>query len=183
MNWTQRIEEHYRRNWGIDGQVCPFVAGPLHQLPCDFAVLAYPPHEGRTLWTYATRGMSKSDDSYPLELHLFSPAKSQDIVELLVVTAHFHRTATKLGLWHTVNFGRPWLDSSLCTYGLISLPYLDGPELENLVTPTASAKFFWMIPITKAELDLKKSQGVEALEERFEKAGFDYANPCRASVV
>lgn len=183
MHWTKRIEDHYKENWGIDGQVRPFTAGPVHQLPSGFAVLAYPPREGRSLWTYATCGMSRPDDANPLELHWFSPVPSDNIVELLVATAHFHRTATRLGLWHTVNFGRPWLDASLCTHGLISLPYLDGPMLEDLATPAATIKCLWMIPITKAELDVKKSRGVEALEELFETPGFNYADPARASLA
>lgn len=52
------------------------------------------------------------------------------------MTAHFHRTGSALGLGHTVNFGRPWLPGSSCTHGLVSLPYLFGPELEWLQQPS-----------------------------------------------
>ncbi len=76
--------------------------------------------------------MSQPNDQRPIELHMFSPLEADEVVELLVVTAHYHRTAAPLGPGHTVNFGRPWLDASECKYGLVSLPYLDGPSLEDL---------------------------------------------------
>ena len=73
--------------------------------------------------------------------------------------------------------------SSSCSFGLISLPYLDGPDLENLECTEGTAKFYWLIPITKAELELKNAEGVEALEARFDVSGFDYAKRARTSVV
>lgn len=73
------------------------------------------------------------------------------------------------------------MDHSACTYGLISLPYLDGPSLEW--NADRSVRFLWLIPITKAERDFKMKNGLEVLEARFEEMGFDYADPARASVV
>jgi hypothetical protein len=127
--------------------------------------------------------MSQSEDSNAVELHLFSPCQDAGLVELLFTVAHFHRTGARLNLWHTVNFGRPWQGESSCSHGLISLPYLDGPTLENLADSAGTIKFYWLIPITKAELELKKVAGIEALEARFEEAGFDYADPARSSVI
>lgn len=135
------------------------------------------------MWTYATVEMSQAEDESPIELHMFSPRRSDEVVELLVAAAHFHRTGTPLGLWHTVNFGRPWIDESLCDHGLVSLPYLDGPALEDLNTDTCRAKFYWLIPVTLAEVRYKAMHGVAALEERFEEAGFNYVDPLRSSVV
>jgi hypothetical protein len=40
-----------------------------------------------------------------------------------------------------------------------------------------------MVPITPAELLFKKQEGLEALEERFEAAQFDFLDPLRASVI
>jgi hypothetical protein len=88
-----------------------------------------------------------------------------------------------LGLWHTVNFGRPWLDASACSHGFISLPYLDGPRLEDLNSEVASAKCYWLVPVTPAEAQLKQEQGTQALEGRFERASFNYIDPMRPSVV
>jgi hypothetical protein len=80
-----------------------------------------------------------------------------------------------------VNFGEPVLPGSLCTQGLISLPYLDGPSLEWLAEPRV--RFLWLIPITGREVAFKKKFGTEALEEQFEKRQFDLLNPHRDSVV
>lgn len=183
MNWIKSIKEHYIRNWSAEPQICSFQRGPIHDLPPEFEVLAFPPRTGRTMWTYATCGMSLPDDVSPIELHLFSPIRSDALVELLFAMAHFHRTEAKLNLWHTVNFGRPWLPSSLCSFGFISLPYLDGPRLENFECGEGSGKFYWLIPITQSELELKKAEGVEALEALFDASGFDYVDPVRSSVV
>ena len=114
---------------------------------------------------------------------MFSPLESAEIVELLFMTAHYHRTGSHLGLGHTVNFGKPWLDASICDHGLISLPYLDGPKLENLKVGFVQVKFLWLIPVTKEEVSFKKKHGLDALEEQFDLAKLDYASPNRQSVI
>ena len=80
-----------------------------------------------------------------------------------------------------MNLGRPWLPGSSCTHGLVSLPYLDGPDLEWL--QHARIRFLWLVPITERELEFKKTHGLEALEERFEAKQFDFLDPRRPSVV
>jgi hypothetical protein len=127
--------------------------------------------------------MSQPEDALPLELHMFSPRASDGITELLVVTAHFHRTGAKLNLWDSVNFGRPWLDESNCDRGLISLPYLDGPSLETLNVGPARARFYWLIPVTSSEVDYKRQHGIEALEKKFEQNRFNYLDPRRGGVA
>lgn len=118
-----------------------------------------------------------------LELHLFAPPQGEVacLTEILTATAHYHRTGSRLGLEHSVNFGQPWLPGSKCTFGLISLPYLDGPDLERLEKP--SVRFLWLIPVTENEVAYKKKHGMEALEELFERAQFNYLDPLRPSVV
>lgn len=183
MSWQTEIERHYRDVWNATPEHCPFSAGPIHELPSDFSVLKFPPHGKRTMWSYATCCMSRPEDALPIELHMFSPRQSDQIVELLVVTAHFHRTGAQLDVGHSVNFGRPWLDQSKCDHGLVSLPYLDGPDLETLALQTKAVKFYWLLPITPSEVQFKKSHGLEALEEEFDLSGFDYLNPSRPSLV
>lgn len=183
MNRRTAAEDHYKRVWKTQLERCEFSAGPIHELPAGFSVLKAAPYGERQTWTYATCGMSPLDDQFPIELHMFSPRESREIVELLYVTAHYHNTGSKLGLWHTVNFGRPWLDSSICDHGLISLPYLDGPSLENMTVGLTTVRVYWLIPISAAEVAFKIQEGVEALEQRFEQADFEYLNPNRSSVV
>ena len=82
-----------------------------------------------------------------------------------------------------MNFGRSWFPESSCGFGLISLPYLDGPKLEWLELATTRVRFLWLIPITEKERVYKKAEGLEALEKRFEDAKFEYWSPARQSVV
>lgn len=114
---------------------------------------------------------------------MFTKARADDVAELLVAMAHYHRTAQPLGLDHTVNFGRPWLPDSVCDFGLISLPYLDGPKLEWMDLDSNRVRFLWVVPISRSERDYCRREGVSALEAMFEEAQFDYASPLRHPVV
>lgn len=177
------VVRHYEQFWRTGGRNVNFTVGPRSNLPKDFGVLEFEPHADRSMWTYATCCMSSENDDDPIELHIFSPKQSIEPVELLVATAHYHRTVHLLGVGHTVNFGKPWIEDSPSEYGLISLPYLDGPELENLELPNGKVvQCLWLIPIMKSEVDFKKKKGLEALENCFEEARFDYLDPKRRSV-
>ena len=88
-----------------------------------------------------------------------------------------------LGLHHRINFGEPWLDSSKCTRGFISLPYLDGPKFETLCLEETHVSFLWLIPITESEAGIVDVEGVEGLESRFEKLKVQYIDPNRESVA
>jgi len=129
--------------------------------------------------------MSQPDDDTLIELHLFSDIKVNQHVELLTAIAHYNRTGNRVGLGDSVNFGRPWMTGSQCSYGLISLPYLDGPNLEILYLPdiAKSVRCLWLVPITEAEVEYKKRYGNEALEDKFEEAQFRYLDGDRLSVV
>lgn len=183
--FCKEIARHYTWVWSNEPEEKWWDKGPVATLPPSFHVLEFRPTAIRAFWTYATCCMSQAVDSSRLELHLFSPVQHEGHVELLTVIAHYHRTGTMLSLGHTVNFGRPWFRGSSCDYGLISLPYLDGPSLEHLRIDKSEldVQFLWLMPITKAERDYKKAQGVEALEQRFDDVGIDYLNPARQSVI
>lgn len=178
------VFNHYYKVWGDYPSIKTWKKGPMNDITSDFAILEFAPNASRDMWTYATCGMS--DLKYgneQLELHLFSPVQSEECIELLTIVAHYHITQkNRLGLWHTVNFGKPWQGSSKCTYGLVSLPYLDGPDLEILDLGGEVIKFYWLIPITESELDFKSKNGIEALEEQFDN-GFNYLDINRAGVV
>ena len=135
------------------------------------------------MWTYATSGMSLESDVEPIELHLFSRTESERHIELLTVVSHYHRTGILLNEGHTVNFGEPWVPGSTCNHGLLSRPYLDGPDLEYLDFGNTRVRFLWLIPITQAELAYKKQFGLQKLEQEFESQSLDYLNPARASAV
>ena len=179
------IIAHYEIRWANRPVVKRWDKGPFWELPASFGVLEFAPTESRRMWTYATFGMAQPLDNEPLEIHLFSPIQSDMHVELLTAIAHYHRGEQPLGLGHTVNFGRPWIAGSECEYGLISLPYLDGPPLEQFHSDKSEhiIRCLWLVPITKAERDFKIAFGIEALERKFEEARFDYVDALRKSVV
>lgn len=183
MIWTPSIRSHYEKSWGKAEGVSPFDQGPVSELPAGFEVLIFPPRSERSMWTYATVGMAQPGDEDPIELHLFSPDRSEAITEILYAVAHYHRTGTLLGLGDSVNFGRPWLPEATCDHGLISLPYLDGPVLEVGAIGGDTIHFYWLVPITAAEKAYKARHGLEALETRFEEGALDYLNPARRSMV
>lgn len=182
--YKQIVTDHYISNWGDCFEEKVWQKGPLRVLASDFRVMKFKPRASRQMWTYATNGMSSFEIAVPIELHIFSSVQDDSIVELLAAVCHYHRTGNPLDLNHTVNFGRPWQKNSKSSYGLISLPYLDGPGLENLDSEKAgSLHFYWLIPVTKEEVEFKKQFGIEDLEARFEERKFNYLAPERESVV
>jgi hypothetical protein len=180
-SYSQSIDEHYRRAWG-EAEVSRAEGGRSHELPTDFALLTM--RRSPQMKAIATRCMSQPEDAARLELHMLMPLASgfePESAEILTAIAHYHRTGQRLDLGHTVSFGKPWVARSGCTHGLISLPYLDGPALEWLAEPRV--RFLWLIPITAAEVAFKRTHGLDALEECFEREGVDYLDPGRPSVV
>jgi hypothetical protein len=185
MNQKKEISKHYENIWGSKGKIVKWDKGPIKELPKDFCVLEFAPTNDREMWAYATCCMSELDKKSPIEIHMFSPVKSLEVVEILTVVAHYHNNDRLLALNHTVNFGKPWLSDSKCDHGFVSLPYIDGPELENFYVdgPNEVVKFYWLIPVTKKEVDYVKNKGVEALEIKFEEDTFNYLDIHRKSVV
>lgn len=181
-SYRELIDRHYFESWSAPKEVVQWERGPVNDLPSDFRILEMT--RAVDMDVYATRCMSQADDVRRLELHVLCRPEDKRraaLVEILTAVAHYHRTGSELGLGHSVNFGKPWVDGSECTYGLISLPYLDGPSLEWMAEPLV--RFLWLIPVTLAEVEFKKEQGMEALEEKFEAAQFNFLDPFRASVV
>jgi hypothetical protein len=181
--YFEAVRRHYEGFWRKVSRPRRWTSGPIAQLPAEFAVLEFGPGQGRELWTYATCGMSIVTGN--IELHLLSAVQAEELVELLTVVAHYHHTGNRLNVGHTVNFGRPWLPGSRCSFGLVSLPYLDGPGVENLVRPDLGlqVRCLWLLPVTPREVQFKKQKGAEALEQLFESAEIDYADPLRKDLA
>ena len=184
VSYSASLIEHYRSCWvsqghPVDLKQSTIGTGPLHELPDAFSVVEFPP-EKHPFWIYATTCMSRAEDIHPVELHIFSRIEP---VELLVASAHYHQTCEKIGLWHTVNFGKSWIGASRCRYGLISLPYSDGPSLQQFRAGDREVQCLWMIPITQSEREYKIKNGIDSLGQKFEESQFDYLDPMRESVV
>ncbi len=180
QSYGAQIEAHYAASWGPVVARRRLEAGPVHELPPDFEILVFA--RKADSFVFATKCMSQPSDDHALELHLFAREGMEDAaVEILTAVAHYHRTGHRLGLWHTVNFGKALVTGSDCSFGFVSLPYLDGPKLEWSSAP--KVQFLWLIPVTESEVRFKKANGVEALERLFEERRFNYLDPHRASVA
>ena len=178
------IAGHYALNWGGPGRERRWHRGPVDQLPSSFRVMEYQRSSLGGAVMYATVGMSSGMKTQQLELHLLAPQSCDSILELLTAVAHYHRHGASLALGHIVNFGRPWQPRSSCEHGLVSLPYLDGPSLEELILPDREVvRCLWLVPITAAERRFALDHGIDALEQKFEEKQFSYCNPQRESVV
>ena len=185
MEYHTQIQRHYEHQWSSSAECRSWEHGPLDQLAATFTILEFAPRPSRSIWTYATCCMSQPDDIHSVEIHLFSSTREESHIELLTAIAHYHRTSRRLALGHIVNFGRPWFPKSECSFGLLSLPYLDGPSLEVLPLPAAdkAVRFLWLIPITARERDYAKRFGGEAFKQKLEESQFNYLDPQRRSVV
>lgn len=177
------VEGHYAALWGAPVARFAWGRGPVRDLGPGFGVLRFQRASGVSV--FATRGMSAPGEHEGLEVHLLVRDRDADraadsLIELLTAVARFHRRDERLGMGHTVNFGRGWLPDATCTHGLLSLPYLDGPRLEWLEKPRV--RFLWLIPLTANEVEFKRANGLDALEGKLEASGFDYLDPKRVSV-
>jgi hypothetical protein len=131
------------------------------------------------------REAAHSEDGHGLEFLMSAPHRTDRIVELLTIAAYYHcgPLNQRLDLGHTSPIGEPWLPGSACDHFLVSLPYPYGPDLEWCEWPEGRAQHLWLLPITRAERDLKVSEGLEALEDRLDRAAVDPTDPKRRSVA
>ncbi|HET9161490.1 MAG TPA: suppressor of fused domain protein [Caulobacteraceae bacterium] len=181
--WEQLVAQHYALVWGRTGGPQPFAGARALDLPAQFTVLAYAPSNIRPYWTYATCGMSQAFDERAVELFVFAPYSAPEVVELLYATAHYHRAGANLSPGDAVNFGRPWMGASACTFGLVSLPYLEGPQMETAHLAGRQVKVYWLVPVTASEVAFRKTHGLAALEAQFDRVRLQFARPGRDPVV
>ena len=182
---VDEISAHYQAVWRARPlERLNSLEAKRKDLPDQFRIEKHSPTAARNMWTYATCGMSLIAAEPRKELHIFAPWEHPFLVKLLSAVAHYHLTEAAIGVGHSVFFGCSWLPGSSCEYGLVSSPYLDGPQLESLTLQSGeNIQFLWLIPITREEVAFKKKYGVDRLEELLESSEFNYLNPLRTSVV
>jgi hypothetical protein len=101
----------------------------------------------------------------------------------LLSVLHIIEIVLPLNINHTVNIGQSWLDNSKCDHAFLSLPYLDGEDLEIFNFEDREIHCYWLIPITEKETEYKELHGSEALEQLFEDKNLDYLNPNRSCLI
>lgn len=159
--------------------------GPIQRVLPRFRVACIGPGPRTPLWTYASLGAWEVDGGAGggLEFLLLVDRRDDEKNVLrLAMTAHYH-DGEHLGEGHTFPLGEPWEPGSALDHVLVSLPYTFGPELEICPLPGGHVHFLWLLPITRAERDFRRSDGLDALEEKFEEGGIEYWNPFRRSMV
>src|SRR5262249_44598391 len=150
-----KYEEHY---WTV---------GPTWKVPSDFRVVEFSPGPQCAHWVYASIGAWEGQKDSLLEFFIVAPDQDLRHVELITMTAWYHRSQ-QLGIGHTFPIGERWLPKSSCEFMLVSLPYPFGPSLEICQIPDGHIHVCWLLPITRAEREYKVREGLEALEQRFD---------------
>ena len=183
-NYTDLLRKHYENFYGIEGNRKDLAMGPKEKLNSNFYILEFGYNKRHSMWTYCTVGMSldRADDNL-IELVVYSPRQHESLVELMTIHASYHRNGQLLNIHHTTNIGQPWLDNSKCDYAFISLPYLDGEELEIFNYNGKIIHCYWLIPITEKERDYRAENGSEALQQLFESKQIEYLNPERKCLI
>ncbi len=162
--------------------------GPIHRRVPGFHVIRLGPAPGEYGWIHVTAGLWEATQhhGHALEFVLHAPEASDRHVQTLAMLSYYHASGGSFALdhGHTVPIGRPWVSGSACDHILVSLPYPWGPSLEDCQLPDGGhIRVLWLLPITKAERQFKRANGLEALESRLEQAGIVPTDPHRASVV
>lgn len=176
---VSEIEAQLKTALSVTPTRLTFKSGPIHQLPEDFCVLEFGPKDGQAEWLYASCGMS-FEGGEPIEVFLLSPRQAPQLVELFYALAHFHLTGERLDANHTVNFGVPWLDNSICDHALLTTMET---EFEWIQSGNRRIHYLWLVPITKSERDYKIEHGIEALDTKLDEHDVDCTDPLRKSCV
>ncbi|MFE6977604.1 suppressor of fused domain protein [Streptomyces sp. NPDC057682] len=181
------VASHVRHFFaGHSVEVVDYDVGPERRwaLP-GLRVLVVGPGPRDSGWAYVTAGCGavSGPGQHGLEFLMTAQVRDRRFIDLMAMTAYYHRGGHPLGLQHSMPLGEPWLPGSACDHLLISLPYLHGPGLEHCPVPGGRARVLWVLPVTAAEIAFRRKRGHEALEQLFDEVGIVPTDPFRASVV
>jgi hypothetical protein len=148
--------------------------------------VAPPPGEPRAPWLYASAGASAEpmDDGYGLEFVLCAPARAPEAAKLVAMVANLHADPRyPMSLGQVLEIGHPWLPGASADHLIVALPAIFDPELEWLSDRERTARFIWLVPITRSEAEFARQRGLDALQSRLGTAQADVAALVRPSVV
>src|SRR5215470_8852117 len=148
--------------------------------------LAPPAEEPGIPWVYVSSGASAEpmDDGFGLEFVLCAPAAEPLAAKLVAMVANLHADPRyPMSLGQVLEIGHPWLPGASADHLIVALPTIFDPELEWLSGRARTARFIWLVPITRSEAEFAKQHGLDALQSRLGAAQADLAALARASVV
>ena len=182
------ILRHYEAFWGADRiKEVHWTPERLGTRLPDLHLATIRPSTLDNMWTFATIGAWRAtrEESHGLEFVAVSHGHSSAVMQLLGMVAYYHAgpPENRLGVGHLVPIGEEWVKGSKLESVLLALPYLWGPKLEDCLLPQQHVRVLWAVPITAAEHEFAREQGVEALEARFEEVQLNYLDPFRQSAV
>src|SRR3954470_16064849 len=97
------------------------------------------------------------------------------------MAAYYHSNpddeSYRLDVGHRVPLGEAVVHGSQLDHELVSLPYPFGPELEVCHVDDLHVVFTWLVPISESERRYRQEHGTDALEQLFDRAAFDVADP------
>lgn len=173
--WPDRPHEGFVWTLGSIGESLP-----------RFRIRRVAPFERRDPWVYATvvAWEATAGDAHGTEFFLLSPTENPLHVELMAMVTNLHADARyRLNVGTTIDIGRPWMDGSAADHLLVSVPYAYGPALEKCELGERHIRFLWLLPVTAAEANLVRSQGLEVLERLLEQSNVDVISPSRRSLA
>ncbi|MGW7280512.1 suppressor of fused domain protein [Streptomyces sp. NPDC054844] len=184
---AEAVESHVRaffKGHAVEVVVCD-LEPDRREAVLDLRVLVVGPGPRSGSWAYVTAGCwaAMEKDGHGLEFVVTAHVRDQRFIDLIAMIAHYNRGVHRLDLEHSMPIGEPWVPGSACDHLLISLPYLHGPDLEHCPLPGGHARILWALPVTAAEIEFRRREGHEALEQLFDDAEIVPIDPFRASVV
>ena len=181
------LDGHLRTQWpGARHHDRRFPAGPMRELIPNFLVRVVEPSRDNGGWVYASLGASTQQrEGLPrTEFFLLADHHDDRYVEMVTMVAHYHLTIDHpLHVDRFIAIGQPLAGSGGQNTILVTLPYPYGPKLEWCKTHAGDVRYLWLLPIYESERDFIYSDGLEALEQRFDDVGFDVADLQRAPVA
>lgn len=157
------------------------------------------PHEGQTVYSLVTGGMSDLKMTMPrnakeapqrVELIFYCSEPREEYIATLRWLAHFpHDTRSWLGYGHTMPNGNPpapfWGSNALDTVLFMPPIVIEDQTLpEELRLGGDPVHFLWVVPLTTAECNLKLKKGFDAILDLFEQHKHPHVfDPTRKSYV
>ncbi|MEM8981007.1 MAG: suppressor of fused domain protein [Pseudomonadota bacterium] len=144
------------------------------------------PNEQVEHWVYISEGVGLLEPEllHPHEYIISSDHSNGEHAELIAMLAFLISTRKRLfHIGETIDIGRPWIAGSSMSRLLVSTPYPYGPKLENAEICGRPLSLIWLLPIHDREQGFLASDGLEALEAKFDSNAIEFLDPNRASVV